>query len=189
MERRWEVSSTVYVPACAADEELIGVVIAVPEPWMSLLTEARVHLGDDHGINTPAHITLLPPTAVRKADRERLFEHLQTVAQRTSPFKISLRGTGSFRPVSPVVFFNISEGAGQLTDLEARIRAGITDQARRFAYHPHVTLVHGVSEELMDRAEELGKNFYADWICAGFRLDKVSPDGVYQSLALFNFTE
>lgn len=178
-----------YVPACADDEELIGVVIAVPEPWMSLLTEARVHLGDDHGINTPAHITLLPPTAVKIADREKLFEHLQAVAQSTSPFKICMRGTGSFRPVSPVVFFNISEGAHQLTSLEARIRAGITKEPRRFDYHPHVTLVHGVSEELMDKAEELGKHFMAGWNCTGFRLDKVSPDGVYQSRALFNFTE
>lgn len=178
-----------YVPACGPDEELIGVVIAVPEPWMSLLTEARVHLGDEHGINTPAHITLLPPTAVRKADRERLFEHLQAVAKSVAPFRVGVRGTGSFRPVSPVVFFNISEGAAQLSALEARIRAGITSEPRRFDYHPHVTLVHGVSDEVMDRALELGKHFQADWVVPGFRLDQVSPDGVYQSRALFNFTE
>lgn len=177
-----------FMPPCADDEEVIGLVIAVPEPWMSLLTEARVHLGDEHGINTPAHITLLPPTVVKKADREKVFEHLQTVAKSVAPFRVKVSGTGSFRPVSPVVFFNIHEGASQLIDLEARVRAGITDEPRRFDYHPHITLVQGVSPELLDKAETLGQHFNAEWVIPGFRLDILETAGIYQSRAIFNFT-
>ncbi|EEH64133.1 2',5' RNA ligase family protein [Gleimia coleocanis DSM 15436] len=177
-----------FMPPCGPDEEVIGLVIAVPEPWMTLLTEARVHLSDDHGINTPAHITLLPPTTVKKADREKVFEHLQSVAKSVSPFKVRVAGTGSFRPVSPVVFFNIHEGAAQLISLEEKVRAGITNEPRRFDYHPHVTLVQGVSEELLDKAEALGAHFEAEWVIPGFRLDHVGSDGVYQSRAIFNFT-
>lgn len=176
-----------YVPPCGPDEELIGILISIPEPWMSELSDMRASVGDKHADVTPAHITLLPPTAVKKADREAVMEHLQAVANTHAPFHVSLRGAGTFRPVSPVVFVNVERGAEQLVQLEHAIRSGILDIKSRFPFHPHVTIAQIDSEECLDRAQELGSTFEAEWVVPGFRVDRVDEDGMYHSRAIFNF--
>ena len=91
----------------------IGVSIAVPEPWGSRLQDFRVTNGDAEGSSIPTHITLVPPLEVpadRMPDVER---HLEEVAAGTSSYRIHLRGTGTFRPVSPVVFVSLVEGISQ----------------------------------------------------------------------------
>lgn len=177
-----------YLPEIGEDEELIGLVIAVPEPWMSELTAWRLEFGDEHGNHTPAHITLLPPTAIKKDHRADVAEHLQKIAAAHRPFKISLRGTGTFRPISPVVYIDVVAGNRDLIELENDVRTGILDVPTRFDYHPHVTIAQQVSDERLDRAEMTCANFEAQWTVQGFRLDRVTPDGSYLSQALFNFT-
>lgn len=176
-----------YLPPCGPDEERIGVLVSIPEPWMTELSELRVQFGDTQGAVTPAHVTILPPTTIKKADRERVRAHLQAVASQQTPFRISLDGTGSFRPVSPVVFLNIDKGFQQLIDLEDEVRSGILDTPRRFPFHPHVTIAQQVDEQRLDESEESCATFQAEWLVKGFRLDHVSSDGSYQSQALFNF--
>lgn len=177
-----------HLPPVNEDEELIGLVIAVPEPWMSELTERRVEFGDEHGNQTPAHITLLPPTPIKKTERAEVFEHLQSIASSHCPFKIELRGTGSFRPVSPVVYIDVEAGRSDLIELENEIRTGILDVPVRFDFHPHVTIAQQVSDRTLDTAEDACADFAAQWTVQGFRLDRVTPDGSYLSQALFNFT-
>lgn len=176
-----------YLPPCGPDEERIGILIAIPEPWMTELSELRVKFGDNQGAVTPAHITILPPTTIKKSDRERVRAHLQAIASQQTPFRISLDGTGSFRPVSPVVFINVDKGHQELIDLEDEVRSGVLDTPARFPYHPHVTIAQQVSEPKLDAAEHTCANFEAQWLVKGFRLDHVSSDGSYQSQALFNF--
>ena len=65
-----------YLPQRLPGQEWLGVVIALPEPWVSVLTDIRVSLGDDQGTKVPAHITILPPTAVDMERREEVIEHL-----------------------------------------------------------------------------------------------------------------
>ena len=50
-------------------------------------------------------------------DLDRIEEHLRKVAEGERPFEIHLRGTGTFRPVSPVVFVSVVAG-------HQRLRAG-----------------------------------------------------------------
>ena len=177
-----------FTPDCAADEELVGVVIAIPEPWVSELTDLRIRVGDALGKQTPAHITVIPPTPVKIADRTLVVEHLQQVASRMQPFRIVLDSTGTFRPVSPVVFVNVTEGAHSLRLLEREVGTGVLDYPRRFDYHPHVTLAQGVSDAQLDRAQRQCAGFHAEWVTPGIRLDHVTPDGRYVSRALVNFT-
>jgi hypothetical protein len=42
----------------------LGVSIAVPEPYGSLLQERRAGFGDPAAHGIPTHVTLLPPTEV-----------------------------------------------------------------------------------------------------------------------------
>ncbi|MDO5034245.1 MAG: 2'-5' RNA ligase family protein [Actinomycetaceae bacterium] len=170
------------------DEELIGILVAVPEPWMSELSDLRASVGDKHAEKTPAHITLMPPTAVKIADREKIMEELQAIAAHNLPFTISLKGTGTFRPVSPVVFINVEKGQKELISLAKEMRSGILAREQRFPYHPHVTIAQVDSDEQLDRAQAIGKDFEATWTAPGFRLDSVSADGSYHSRAIFSFT-
>lgn len=176
-----------YLPPLADGQEWIGIIIAVPEPWVTQLTELRRSLGDDQANRVPAHITLLPPTAVNTSDRETLIHHLSTIAQRHQPFTLTLRGSDSFRPTSPVAFVKVESGADECALLADDIRSGILDIELRFPYHPHVTLAHGLDDASLDAALDATRDFEASWKVPGFRLDRVDATGHYSSMALFDF--
>ena len=130
----------------------IGVSVAVPEPWGVDLQCYRVGLGDEAAAGIPTHITLLPPTEVDDGDVEKVHRHLVDVAGGVAPFATRLRGTGTFRPVSPVVFVNVVEGIAGCEQLAAGVRQGPLAVQPQFPYHPHVTIAHHLDEHLLDRA-------------------------------------
>ena len=130
----------------------IGVSIAVPEPWGSRLQEYRVTNGDALGSTIPTHITLVPPVEV---DQDRLGDvedHLAGVAGRSAAYGIHLRGSGTFGPVSPVVFVNLVEGISQTEQLAHRCRRGPLALELEYPYHPHVTVAHLLDDDGLDRA-------------------------------------
>ena len=130
----------------------IGVSIAVPDPWGSELQQYRIDLGDESARHIPTHITLLPPHEVPDEDLDGLVDHLAGVAARSEPFRVHLRSTGSFRPVSPVVFIGVVEGISQCEQLAADVRRGPLEVGKGFPYHPHVTVAHHLPEADLDRA-------------------------------------
>jgi 2'-5' RNA ligase len=135
----------------------IGVSVEVPEPWGTELQDYRVRLGDPTAGGIPTHITLLPPIDVDDELLPSIQDHLDGVAEKASPFDVRMRGTGSFRPVSPVVFVNVVEGISACELLASAVRQGPLAVDVRFPYHPHVTVAHHLHEPLLDRAfEELG---------------------------------
>ncbi|HET7431959.1 MAG TPA: 2'-5' RNA ligase family protein [Nocardioides sp.] len=130
----------------------IGVSIAVPEPWGSRLQEFRVANGDAQGAAIPAHITLVPPVEVATATLAEVERHLDEVAAAAAPYQIHLRGSGTFRPVSPVVFVNLVEGISQTEQLAEECRRGPLALELDYPYHPHVTVAHLPDDVLLDRA-------------------------------------
>ena len=67
-------------------------------------------------------------------------------------FGVHLRGTGTFRPVSPVVFVTLVEGISQCEQLASAVRRGPLDVPLDFPYHPHVTIAHHLADDALDRA-------------------------------------
>jgi 2'-5' RNA ligase len=135
----------------------IGVSLAVPEPWGSRLQEFRVANGDVQGASIPTHITLVPPVEVDPARLDEVEDHLETVAAGFPSYRVHLRGSGTFRPVSPVVFVNLVEGISLTEQLATACRSGPLTRELEFPYHPHVTVAHLPDEVMLDRAfEELG---------------------------------
>jgi len=130
----------------------IGVSIAVPEPWGPELQSFRVGVGDESGRRIPSHITLLPPYDVVDCELDAVVGHLETVADRTPAFRVHLRGTGTFRPVSPVVFVNVVEGISQCEQLAADVRSGPLVVETAFPYHPHVTVAQDLPEGSLEQA-------------------------------------
>jgi 2'-5' RNA ligase len=135
----------------------IGVSVEVPDPWGTELQDYRVRLGDPTAGGIPTHITLLPPVDVDDELVPTIHDHLEGVAEKTAPFDVRMRGTGTFRPVSPVVFVNVVQGISACEVLASAVRQGPLAVEARFPYHPHVTVAHHLDEPLLDRAfEELG---------------------------------
>ena len=138
----------------------VGVAIAIPEPWASQLQDYRTSIGDETAALIPTHVTLVPPTEF--AAPEELEPHLAAVARVNQPFTLHLRGTGTFRPVSPVVFVGVVEGISSCEQLASAVRSGPLAQELVFPYHPHVTIAHHLPDAVLDRAfTEL-----ADFECA-----------------------
>jgi 2'-5' RNA ligase len=141
----------------------IGVSIAVPEPFGADLQAFRVSLGDTPARQIPTHITLVPPAEVPAEALADIEVHLREAASRQQPFRVRLRGTGTFRPVSPVVFIGVVEGIADCETLASATRSGPLAVEARFPYHPHVTIAHDVPADQLDRAFSELAGFEADF--------------------------
>jgi 2'-5' RNA ligase len=130
----------------------IGVAVAIPEPWATELQDYRTAVGDTTASMIPTHITLVPPTEIGDDDLARVEDHLATVAADQTSFCVHLRGTGTFRPVSPVVFVTLVEGISQCEQLAEAVRRGPLDVDLAFPFHPHVTVAHHLDDEHLDLA-------------------------------------
>ncbi|GCB46583.1 2'-5' RNA ligase family protein [Streptomyces sp. NL15-2K] len=167
----------------------IGVSIAVPEPHGSQLQQLRAGFGDAAAHGIPTHVTLLPPTEVDASLLPAIEAHLAEVAAAGRPFPMRLSGTGTFRPLSPVVFVQVVEGAGACAWLQKQVRDASGPVARelQFPYHPHVTVAHGIDDAAMDRAFEELADYEAEWPCTDFALYEQGADGVWRKLREFTF--
>ncbi|MDT3396236.1 2'-5' RNA ligase family protein [Streptomyces sp. B1866] len=168
----------------------LGVSIAVPEPYGSFLQARRAAFGDPAAWCIPTHVTLLPPTEADPAALPAIERHLAEVAATARPFPMRLRGTGTFRPLSPVVYVAVVEGAEECADLQEWVRAPDGPCARelQFPYHPHVTVAHGIAEDAMDRAQADLAGYEAAWTAGGFALYEQGADEVWRLEREFPFT-
>lgn len=175
------VVTTQTMPTLPGDGMVsIGVAIAIPAPWGRQVRDARREIGDPQADVIPPHITLLPPTQVPQRAMPRIRHHLVVAAGHYPPFTISLRGTGSFRPVSPVVFVNVVEGAEHCDRLQQLVNAGVLHRPLHFDYHPHVTLGHNVSDEKLDAVRDRMSGFRATFPVEHFGLYRFDGHGSWQ---------
>ena len=144
-----------------SDRSILGVAISVPEPHATVLTGWRRAVGDPQADLIWPHITLLPPTPVESRHLDQVEKHLAHAAAEATPFAMHLAGTGTFRPVSPVVFIQVARGVADCEVLEKTIRTGPLDRDLDFPYHPHVTVAHDVSADDLDWAYDGLSGFVA----------------------------
>jgi 2'-5' RNA ligase len=148
----------------------IGVSIPVPEPYGQLLREKRAEFGDPMAETVPSHVTLIPPTEVADEDLETVGAALERASATLPPFPMRLRGTGTFRPVSPVVFVAVSQGISYTELLAKVVRNALDCPEPNFPFHPHVTVAHNLDDPALDRAyEELG-DFECQFLVSEFAL-------------------
>ncbi|WP_030542707.1 2'-5' RNA ligase family protein [Streptomyces albus] len=165
----------------------LGVSIAVPEPYGSQLQERRAGFGDTAAHHIPTHVTLLPPTEVDASVLPDFRRHLAEVAAGGRPFPMRLEGTGSFRPVSPVVYVQLAEGMRECAELQDLVRSGPVERELQFPYHPHVTVAHGIADTAMDRALVELADYTAAWLASGFALYEQGADGQWRMLSEYPF--
>ncbi len=164
-----------------------GVAIGLPEPFTSELQGWRERLGDPNASGIPPHVTLLPPTTLDDAVLEAVEEHLREVAAGERPFGLRLQGSGTFRPVSPVVFVPLVQGAGDCERVQAKVRRGPLGRELSFPYHPHVTVAHDLDEPALDRAFVELADYEAGFTVWGFTLFEQDTVGVWRPQRDFPF--
>lgn len=146
-----------------------GVAIAVPEPHGSHLQDCRAGFGDPQAAAVPTHVTLVPPTETDESGFAAVCLGLADAVGGTPAFPMALKGTGTFRPVSPVVFVAVSKGIAETERLAESVRARLGVEPPKFPFHPHVTVAQEVAEPALDRAydelADFGCEFTVDEIC------------------------
>ncbi len=162
--------ATVTMPTGPAGTTTIGVAIAVPAPWGAQLQDYRTALGDERAAGIPTHVTLVPPQGIDPSQQRVVEQHLEEASTANGAFRMHLRGTGTFRPVSPVVFVTVAEGISSCEALARSVRRGPLDIEREFPYHPHVTVAHHLSDDMLDRAFAELADFECDFVVDRFSL-------------------
>ncbi|QGQ20061.1 2'-5' RNA ligase family protein [Cellulomonas sp. JZ18] len=152
------------LPACGPGERLVGVAVTLPEPYRGELADARARTGDPDAAHVQPHVTLVGPLPVPAARTAALDDHLRTVAAAHGPFEVHLRGAGTFRPVTPVVFVPLVRGADECTALERALRTGPLAHEPRYPYHPHVTVAHALDDAALDAAQAAMGGYEASFL-------------------------
>lgn len=156
----------------------LGVILGFPPDIAEELQRWRASFGDPMATVIPAHITLVTTTPTQ--DWESARDHVREVARTQAPFMVTIAGTGSFRPVSPVVFINVEEGFGACVELHEKLQTGPLARELPFAYHPHVTIAHDVAPESLDEAETVLKDYRATFPVVSMGLYEHDTDGIWQ---------
>jgi len=167
--------------------KVISVSICVPPPFAGELQRLRTSFGDPSAKSIPTHVTLLSPTEIAAGDEPEIHEHLERVADAQQPFRMLLRSTGTFRPVSPVVFVQVAGGISGCERIEQAIRSGPLKREVPFYYHPHVTVAHHLDDEAMDRAFDELASYECAFDVTAFDLFEHGDDLVSRRLSSFNF--
>ncbi|BCW18511.1 phosphoesterase [Arthrobacter sp. NtRootA9] len=156
----------------------VGVILGFPPDIAAELQRWRASFGDPLAGVVPAHITLVTTTPTH--DWQATLDHVREVARGQSPFMVTIAGTGSFRPVSPVVFITVEEGFEQCVELHEKLQQGPLARELPFAYHPHVTIAHDVAPEALDEAETVLKGYRASFPVVSMGLYEHDADGIWQ---------
>ena len=167
--------------------KMISVSIAVPAPFAGELQRLRASFGDPSAESIPTHVTLLSPTEVEDDLGPEIHEHLQRVAAAQQSFTMLLRSTGTFLPVSPVVFVQVAGGISARERIEAAIRTGPLKRDVPFYYHPHVTVAHHVDDASMDRAFNELAAYECSFKVRAFDLFEHGDDLVSRAVRTFDF--
>jgi 2'-5' RNA ligase len=165
----------------------MGVAIGLPEPCHSELQGWRERLGDPNAADIPPHVTLLPPTALPEPTLDDVEEHLRAVAAGESPFRMRLRGSATFRPVSAVVFVPVVQGIADCERVEGKVRSGPLQRRLKFPYHPHVTVAHDLGPDALDQAFDALADYDGLFPVWGFTLFEQDAGGVWRPQRDFAF--
>jgi 2'-5' RNA ligase len=157
----------------------VGVAIAIPQPHAAVLTRWRREIGDPAADLVFPHVTLLPPTPVPSDSMAEVEDHLAKAAASGAPFTMHLSGTGTFRPLSPVVFIQIARGVSDCELLERDIRSGPLARELDFPYHPHVTVAQEVPDAALDDAYDSLATFVARFPVESFVLFSRDDSGAW----------
>lgn len=167
----------------------IGLSIPIPAPFDGPLREWRRRAGDPLAEVVDPHITLVPPTEISAGALPQVVDELRERCAVLPAFSLRLRGTGTFRPVSDVVFVAVAEGISSCEVLADRLMVDELRAPRTFPYHPHVTVAHDVPGEALDEVFVGLEDFRADLHIGEVWAHRQEADGEWRPLTSFPLAE
>jgi 2'-5' RNA ligase/8-oxo-dGTP pyrophosphatase MutT (NUDIX family) len=129
----------------------LAVVALLPQPVALHVQAWRRALREPTRDAVPPHITLVPPQSVRAEEVPAAVALLERAAAEAVPGVVTLEGSGTFLPESPVAFIAVGEGVPLLASLEARLREPPLHR-RTHPFHPHVTVAQDLPPEEIEQA-------------------------------------
>lgn len=153
----------------------LGVIISLPPELAEQLSASRSRYAAPGAAVVPPHITLVSGRS--RGAWDEAAHHVRTVAAAGQPFSISLRGTGTFEPLSSVVFLNVADGAQECAALHGELLQGPVEHLLEFDFHPHLTIAHDLEADQMERAKEDMAEFSADFEVGSIGLYNVIAGG------------
>ncbi|ALE05070.1 hypothetical protein AL755_05520 [Arthrobacter sp. ERGS1:01] len=153
----------------------LGVIISMPPGLATELNRWRESFAGPGAAAVPPHITLVSGRS--NGSWNKAAEHVRTVAASGKPFTVSLRGTGTFAPLSPVVFLNLEAGVEECVTLHEELLAGPVEHLPDFDFRPHLTVAHDLDDDAMARAESELADFSADFTVRSIGLYDYSQGG------------
>jgi 2'-5' RNA ligase len=167
------------LPSLRPGQVCLGAALVVPDPVADEFRRVRCEFGEPD--SSPPHITVIPPTPVSKAQVEAVVDHMRAAAGRFGAIRVHLRGAGTFRPVSPVVYAAVTDGFERCRELESLVRGAVTELEDRFPYHPHVTVANGCDEATLDRAEHATRHIDSVFAVDELTVSLLGPSGEWRT--------
>ncbi len=128
------------------NKSLYFVAIIPPEPLKKQIQELKYFFAKKYStrksLNSPPHITLIPPFDLDMFDENKVKAQLEIFAKTIIPFQIIINGFGSFKP--NIIFLKI-ENCEQLSLLHRQLDEVFhldckTKEKRNKIFSPHITI-------------------------------------------------
>ena len=142
----------------------------IPGPLGEFLTGLRQELVA--GCVAQSHVTVLPPRPLfiePRAAEEELRERMAAFA----PVRIRIPRVRVFEQTA-VIFADIGEGRDELLYMHNALNTGIFYFQEPFSYHPHVTLVQGITPEELPKLYAKVLSRWADVPATSFVIDTLT---------------
>lgn len=124
---------------------------------MKFKQEAKAIFNAGHALNSPAHITLIPPFSMPVHEESQLINDIKKAVGKIGDIYLELNGFGHFG--KRVVFVKTEEN-DQVSKLYLRLRNELSDYIEKQnhgdkKFHPHITVAsRDLKTELFDSAWE-----------------------------------
>ena len=115
----------------------------VAQPLDNLRHELSRKFNSSHALNSPPHITLVPPFKMKREQLARLEEALKKSAKRHHPFSLKVNDFGHFGQHTLFAKVNLQDKLRLLQqDVHGAVKDELSLQIDRLEreYHPHLTL-------------------------------------------------
>jgi len=144
---------------------LYFIALIPPDPLKSKIAELKITFSEKfrstHSLNSPPHVTLVPPFRANETKTEQLINNLEELVSTQSVFELFIKGSGAFKP--RVIYLDIekSKSADALRQaLISRIMPNFSDTKSKL----HITLAsRDLSTDMFFKAWKVYKDLsFAD---------------------------
>jgi 2'-5' RNA ligase/GNAT superfamily N-acetyltransferase len=168
----------------ASSRGRVGVALVLDHPLADEVDGLRRAVGDPALGRIPAHITLVPPVNVRRAQLADATARLRAAATVVGgPIRLTLGSVSTFLPANPVLFLAVGGDTDALRRLRDAVFVTPLERSLTWPWVPHVTLADGIDEARIASALVALDRFAVVWDVDRLVMLREGPGRVWQPLS------